>query len=87
MSNFEEIELLFSNLLVATASELSDSERAEVQRFIEVGEYGLALETAADIYAEEKRTASADVLAQVRCLAAAMSIEAEPLLQRLSKSP
>ncbi len=65
MSNFEEIELLFSNLLAATSPVLSDSERAEVQKFIDVGEYDLALETAADIYAEEKKIASADVVALV----------------------
>jgi len=87
MSNFEEIELLFSNLLAATSPVLSDSERAEVQKFIDVGEYGLALETAADIYAEEEKIASADVVALVGRLAEAMSIEAVPLLQRLPKSP
>ena len=79
MSNFEEIELLFSNLLAATSPVLSDSERAEVQKFIDVGEYGLALETAADIYAEEKKIASADAVALVGRLAEAMSIEAAPI--------
>ena len=87
MSNFEEIESLFSSLLAATSSVLSDSERAKVQKFIDVGEYGLALETAADIYAEEKKIASADVVALVERLAEAMAIEAVPLLQRLPKSP
>lgn len=87
MSNFEEIELLFSNLLAATSPVLSDSERAEVQRFIDVGEYGLALETTADIYTEGEKIASSDVVALVVCLAEAMSIEAAPLLQRLLKSP
>jgi len=86
MSNFEEIELLLSKLLLATSPVLSDSERAEVQRFIDVGEYGLALETAADIYAEEEKIASADVVGLVGRLAEAMSIEAAPLLQRLPRS-
>ncbi len=87
MSNFEDIELLFSNLLAAAAPVLTDSELAEVQKFIDVGEYGLALETAADICAEEKKVASADVVALIERLAEAMSIEPAPLLQRLPKLP
>lgn len=86
MSNFEEIELLFSDLLAAASLVLSHSERAEVQKFIDVGEYGLALETAVDIYAEEKKMASAGVVALIEHLAEAMSIEPAPLLQRLPKS-
>jgi hypothetical protein len=35
--------------------ELSEAERAEVQSFLDVGEYGLALETAADTYVEESK--------------------------------
>ena len=85
MSNFDEIELLLSNLLTS-ASELMDSERAEIQKFIDVGEYGLALETAVDIYAEEKKIASAEVVALVERLAEAMSIDSASLLQRLPKS-
>lgn len=85
MSNFEEIELLFTNLLTAAAPVLSDSERTEVQKFIDVGEYGLALETVADIYAEEKKIASANVVALFERLIGAMSIEPAPLLQRLPR--
>lgn len=86
MSNFEEVELLFANLLVATSSVLSNAERTEIQKFIDVGEYGLALETAADIYVEEKKIASADVVTLFEKLAEAMSVEVVPLLQRLPKS-
>lgn len=85
MSNFEDIELLLSKLLEAAAPVLSDSELAEIQKFITVGEYGLALETAADIYAEEKKIASADVVALIKRLSEAMSIESAPLLQRLPR--
>lgn len=85
MSHFEEIETLFSNLLAATSQALSDSERAEVQKFIDVGEYGLALETAVDIYVEEEKTVSADVVAQVKSVANAMSMDQAPLVLRLLK--
>lgn len=85
MSNFDEIESLLSQLLTASASELSDNERAEVQRFIDVGEYGLALETAADIYSEEKKIPTAQVTSLIERLAVAMSLDPVPLLEKLPK--
>lgn len=86
MSNFEEVELLLSKLLVASEEALSSSERAEIQRFIDVGEYGLALETAVDIYDEEAKSAPAEVVALVGRLAKAMAMDCVPLLKRLSGS-
>lgn len=85
MSNFDEIESLLSQLLMAAAPVLSDAERAEVQRFVDVGEYGLALETAAAIYSEEKKIATAEVVDLIERLAAAMSMDPIPLLERLPK--
>jgi hypothetical protein len=83
MSKFQIIEVWFSELLTAAAPVLSNSEREEIQRFIDVGEYGLALETAVDIYADERKLASTAVIALVERLAEAMELEATPLLQRL----
>ena len=85
MSNFDEIESLLSRLLMIAASVLSDAERAEVQRFIDVGEYGLALETAAAIYAEAKKIATAEVVDLIERLAAAMSMHPAPLLEGVPK--
>jgi hypothetical protein len=85
MSNFDEIESLLSRLLMAAAPVLSDAERAEVQRFIDVGEYGLALETAAAIYSEEKKIATAEVVDLIERLASAMSMDPAPLLERVPK--
>jgi len=85
MSNFDEVESLLSQLLMAAVPVLSDAERAEVQRFVDVGEYGLALETAAAIYSEEKKIATAEVVDLVERLAAAMSMDPVPLLERLPK--
>jgi hypothetical protein len=85
MSNFDEIETLLSQLLTAAAPVLSDTELAEVQRFIDVGEYGLALETAAAIYSEEKKIATLEVVGLIERLAAAMSMDPVPLLERLPK--
>ena len=85
MSNFDEIESLLSRLLMIAASVLSDAERAEVQRFIDVGEYGLALEAAAAIYAEEKKIATAEVADLIERLAAAMSMDPAPLPEGVPK--
>ena len=85
MSNFDEIESLLSRLLMIAASVLSDAERAEVQRFIDVGRYGLALEAAAAIYAEEKKIATAEVADLIERLAAAMSMDPAPLPEGVPK--
>jgi transcription elongation GreA/GreB family factor len=85
MPNFELIESMFSKFLIASSSELSDSERAEIQEFVDVGEYGLALETAADIYAEEKKTLTADVALLMEKLALAMSMDPGSIFGRLAR--
>lgn len=82
--NVDVIELLFSELAIAAGSELSESERAEFQSFIDVGEYGVALETAVDIYAEEKKMPSAEVVTLIEKLALAMSMEPESVLGRFA---
>jgi hypothetical protein len=83
MPDFEMIESMFLELLATSTSELSESERQEVRDFIDVGEYGLALETAADIFAEEKKTPSAAAISLMKELALAMSMNPESLLDRL----
>lgn len=86
MSHFKQLELMFSELLAESMTVLMDSERAEIQHFIDVGEYGLALETAVDVYQEEGKAASANVLMLMERLADAMSIESTSLLSRLRKT-
>lgn len=85
MSGFDEIEALFAKLLAAAEHVFSESELAEIRSFIDVGEYGLALETAIDIFAEEQKTAPNEVVSLIKQLATAMSMETEPLIRRLSK--
>jgi hypothetical protein len=82
MTDFSKHERLFAELLSA-AQVLSDSERAEIQHFIDVGEYGLALETAADIYVEEKKTASAEVLKLFEALANLMLMDSSSILAKV----
>lgn len=83
MTDFKKIESLFAKLLTATTSVLSESEVAEIQRFIDVGEYGLALETAIHIFVEERKLPSADVVELFKSLAIAMQVDPEPLLKKL----
>jgi hypothetical protein len=80
---FEEIERLFDQLLTTSQPILSETELQEVRHFIDMGEYGLALETLVDIFVEEKRGPGADVTSRIEELAQKMSIDATALMQRL----
>ena len=79
MSKFQHIESWFAELHTAAAAGLSSTELDEIQKFIDVGEYGLALEVAVDICAEEKKAASTEVISIIERLAAAMDLDATPL--------
>jgi hypothetical protein len=82
MADFDKIEALFAELLLAAGPVLSQSKH--IREFIDVGEYGLALETAVDIFAEEGKTAPAEVVSLIEQLAAAMSMDSAILIKRLS---
>lgn len=84
MSDFEKIELLFSNLLVIARSTLSDAECAEIQEYIDVGEYGIALRTAVSIFVEENKKVNAETRSLLDQLARTMAIDPEKLLTRLA---
>ena len=69
-------------LLDASSEVFSDSERTEVQAFIDVGEYGLALETVACIYVEENKQPSHKVISLIEKLTNKMSMESEELVMQ-----
>jgi hypothetical protein len=83
MSNFKQLELLFSELLGPAESRLSKSEREEIREFVDVGEYGIALRTAVGIFYEEKKVPTELEKVLLRQLAEGMLIEPEALLRRL----
>jgi hypothetical protein len=85
MSSFQLIESTLSQLLKAADQTFSSEEKTAVQELIDVGEYGLALETAVDIYFEEKKTATSEVLELVERLASLMGLDAEKLLSKMRK--
>ena len=62
---------------------LSESEAAEVRRFVDVGEYGVALEMLVYIYVEERRKAPQAVIDQCRVAAALMNLD-ESLVDKLA---
>jgi hypothetical protein len=75
MSDFDEIEALFAKLLITAGNVLSEFELDEIRAFIDVGEYGLALETTVDIFVEEGKTVSDEVVSLIEQLAAVMLME------------
>ncbi|MCS4295489.1 hypothetical protein M2375_003732 [Comamonas sp. BIGb0152] len=85
MPDFKNIEYLLSQLMLEAQLVFSDVEMSEVQRFIAVGEYGLALETIVDIYFEEKKVASMRAINIIESLAYAMSMDPISLLRGISK--
>lgn len=86
MSDFATIESLFSQLLPALRDVFSASEIAEVSEFVEVGEYGVAFDTAVDIFVEEGKVATDNVITLAEELAAAMELTAADYLDRLRAS-
>ncbi|MFJ4142714.1 MafI family immunity protein [Pseudomonas sp. NPDC089734] len=68
------VESLFRRLLPELDGVFSASEIAEVSSFVEVGEYGLALDTTIGIFIEEKKRAESNVIALVQSLATAMKL-------------
>jgi hypothetical protein len=84
MLNFDKVEELFLNLIDEANKALTDSEVAEIQEYIDVGEYGLALSTAVAVYVEEQKIASARTLELVAQLSFEMSDDPKPMLDRLA---
>jgi hypothetical protein len=86
MSDFIKIERLFLELIAKSSSLITSSEQGEIQHFIDVGEYGLALETVVDIFAEKATTPSEDILSTVAALANCMSMDLQAVLDPLRQS-
>jgi hypothetical protein len=66
---------LFCEFLEAAKTTLSESERTEVQYFVNVNEFGFALQTAIGIYLEEGKSPDQLTLSVLRQLAALMDAE------------
>lgn len=75
MNNYQHIEELLLRLLALLASTFTDLERNEVQEFIDVGEYGLSLETLVDIINEEGKQLPSEASKLVYELAEVMLLD------------
>lgn len=62
----------------------SEEEKAEVDHFIQVGEYGLALETIVDICFDEGKKPDKYFAAKVSDLALALEMNPMPLLAKIT---
>ena len=79
----EPIESLFVTLLLVLAGVFSESEVLEVRAFVDAREYALALETTVDIFSEEKKLATEEIVALVSDLAVAMGLAPQTYTDRL----
>ena len=66
--NHSKILPLFDAILLALNGTLSAEEEREVLDFVEVDEYGVALETLADIIIEEQKSVSPDAFQAIQQL-------------------
>ena len=69
------IERLLVTLLADLSGILSSAERAEVVQFIDVGEYGVALETLAALIVEEGKRVPLSIFEQIVDLADSMGLQ------------
>ena len=83
--NYEHVEELLLRLLGSLSEVFADSEKAEVQDFVDAGEYGLALETLIDIVVEEDKRLRSDCLKLVHELSESMQLDTKALDEKLRK--
>lgn len=84
--NYDAIEKRFEQLLSVMASSCTDTELKEVRDFLEVSEYGLALETFIDIVKEESKRISIAACSAVEELAALMGASDEVDLESVRRA-
>jgi hypothetical protein len=81
--DYQCIEVLLLRLLSFLLETFTDSERMEVQEFIDAGEYGLALETLADIVVDENKLIPSESLSLIVELVDVMQLDKKLFEERL----
>lgn len=81
--DYHSIENLLLRLHGLLLEIFTDSEKGEVQDFIDAGEYGLALETLVDIVIEENKQIRREYFALVCELADAMQLDKKVFEEKL----
>ena len=82
--DYKRIERMLLELLDALRVVFGQSEREEVEEFIDAGEYGIALETLVDIVCEEDKAIGADAVEIVRDVAVIMGLNGKDFEDKLS---
>lgn len=72
MANYEIVENLLEKMLSLLAEIFTESQMSTLYDFFDVGEYGLAYDTAIAMFVEEKKLATPEVLLVVYELSIAM---------------
>ena len=83
---YDELEAQLGSILLTLGSQLSFEESREVSHFLDVGEYGLALQTLTDLLIEERKKISIRTYYNdVVSVAKHMGIEREIALEDLKR--
>jgi hypothetical protein len=80
---YDDLEAQLGSILHTLGSQLSPQESRQVGHFLEVGEYGLTLQTLADLLIEERKKISISTYNDVVGVAKRMGIEREIALDGL----
>lgn len=83
--DYQNVEGLLLKLLGLLHATFKDSEKSEVQSFVDVGEYGLALETLVDIAVEENKKIPEEAMSVVIELAGVMELDKKVYEKKLSE--
>ncbi|MEH2922801.1 MafI family immunity protein [Samsonia erythrinae] len=84
-ADYQEIELVFSNLMKSLDGFFVPEELLEIKEFIDYGEYGLALETTIDIVFEERKLITNDSFNLIMKLSSLMHIDKNITSDRLKE--
>jgi len=83
---YRRIESLFSELIESVSDVFSEPEKNEVQEYIDVSEYGLALETFAGVVDEENKKISERSDSLVEALATEMNMDLAARIAELKEA-
>ncbi|MEW5978411.1 MAG: MafI family immunity protein [Acidobacteriota bacterium] len=75
MVDLAATETSLRGLLEALGTTLTDSERNEVMHFLDVGEYGVALETLCAIIEEEGKVIASETYLQIEAIGHRMAMD------------
>ncbi len=85
MPDFTVIDGLFAELLAASKAYLTPEEMSEVQHFVDVAEYGVALETFVYIFVEGGKSATQDMLSLITRLTGMMQMELDEPIRKIAR--